>query len=302
MIILFFIPSSPGFLNTNNKINVAIIRQNWDMFDSSPSSYLSTQLHKKCLKSAENKYNVTFKIYEFWDYWNHGDVQKGLLNSRNIDVIIAPGGIGGWNTPFKYRQKIRQFVRNGGGFYGICGDSTFGSLGVKNLNWGYKKILCRILDLDKISPMLGLANVYTDASSIKYIIKNPFLFPKLNAIQFIFNLPISRGVIHINRCFNPIQKPYFGENIRVMLGNPPLIEGDFIKKITMPKVYTIAVYKQSDNPYDQSIKNKKAIICTDYGKGRVVLSPIHAEYTIGNKKAHDIYIRNIIWLASKLFI
>ena len=29
-------------------------------------------------------------------------------------------------------------VRNGGGFYGICGDSTFGSLGVIKLPGGYR--------------------------------------------------------------------------------------------------------------------------------------------------------------------
>lgn len=294
------VPNTSGLFNRKNTIKVAIIRQHWDFFDTSCSSKLSTLMHKQCLKSAEKKYNVSFKIYEFWDDWNHGDVQKGLLRLKNIDVVIAPGGVGGWYTPFQYRKHIKRFVRSGGGFYGICGDSTFGSLGVKNLNWRYNRVLCKLLGYDTLSPMLGLANVYTDASVIKYIIKNPLFFPKLDMLQFLSRLPTSRGVIHIKRSFNPIQEPYQGENIRVMLGNAPLIKGDMIKDLYMPHVNTIAVYGKADEPYDNSIDHKKAMISTRYGFGRVVLSPVHAEFTFGNRKARDLYVRNVLWLAKAI--
>jgi hypothetical protein len=300
IIILCVIPDTASLFNQKPRIKVAIIRQHWDFLDTSCSSVISTRFHKQCLKSAENKYNVSFRIYEFWDDWNHGDVQKGLLRLKNIDVVIAPGGVGGWYSPLKYRQKIKRFVRSGGGFYGICGDSTFGSLGVENLNKKYHAILCELLGFETLSPMLGLANVYTDASVIKHIIKNPRFFLKLDMIQFLSRLPTSRGVIHIKRSFHPIQDPYQGENIRVMLGNAPLIEGDILRKIIMPPVHTIGVFGKADDPYDRSINHKKAMICTKFGLGRVVLSPIHAELTIGNKKAHDIYVRNVLWLASEL--
>ena len=254
-------------------------------------------LHKQCLYSSEKKYNVTFRIFEFWDNWDEGDVQRGLLQLRNIDVVIAPGGVGGWYTPREYRNKIKRYVRFGGGFYGICGDSTFGSLGVENLKRGYNWLLCRLLDIPRLSPMLGLANVYTDASIIKHIIDNPWYFAKIDMIQFLSRLPTSRGIIHIKRSFHPIQEPYHGKNIRVMLGNAPLIKGDFIKNLYMPHVHTIASYGKADEPYNESINDKAAMICTRFGFGRVVLSPVHAEFTIENKRAKDLYVRNVLWLA-----
>jgi hypothetical protein len=239
-------------------------------------------------------------VFEFWDDWNSGDVQNGKLWLKNIDVIIAPGGVGGWHTPLRYRQKIRRFVRNGGGFYGICGDSTFGSLGVENLNWRYNRVLCNLLGYETLSPMLGLANVYTDASVIKHIIQNPMLLPKLDMMQFLSKLPFSRGVIHIKRSRITPQEPYQGKNIKIMLGNAPLIQGDYMKNLYMSPVHTIAVYGRSDDPYDNSINHKKAMICSRYGVGRVVLSPVHAEFTFGNKKANDMYVRNVLWLANEL--
>lgn len=281
-------------------IKVAIIRQEWDFFDAAPSSKLSTFLHKRTLKSAERDYNVTFRVYEFWDSWYRGDVQRGLLRRKNIDVIIAPGGVGGWYTPYRYRQQIKRFVRAGGGFYGICGDSTFGSLGVENLNFRYHRLICTILGYETLSPMLGLANVYTDASVIKHVIKNPWFLPKLDMIQFLSRLPTSRGVIHIKRSRLSIQEPYEGRNIRVMLGNAPLIRGNMFRSTHMSPVNTIAVYGRSDDPYDNSINHKKAMVSSRYGFGRVVLSPVHAEFTMGNRKAKDLYLRNVLWLANAI--
>jgi len=60
------------------------------------------------------------------------------------------------------------------------------------------------------------------------------------------------------------------------------------------------VYMGQDQPYDKSIRGKKAIIGSNYGLGRVILSSPHPELTIGNYKAHEIYVRNIIWLANDL--
>ncbi len=294
---ILILPSTSGAITKKETIRVAIIRQHWDFLDTGYGTKFATFLHKQCLKNAEEKYNVKFKIYEFWDYWDHGDVQNGQLRLKRIDVIIAPGGVGGWYTPVKYRQKIKNFVRSGGGFYGICGDSTFGSLGVENLNLRYNRLLCKLFGFDTLSPMLGLANVYTDASVIKYIIKNPIMFPKLDMLQFLSALPTSRGIIHIRHSMQTIQEPYEGKNIRVMLGNAPLVNGDIFRNIYMPKVHTIATFGRSDDPYDNSIDHKKAIISTHFGLGRVILSPVHTELTVGNKKAQDVYARNVLWLA-----
>lgn len=302
LILPTLIPDSSSGLNRKPLIKIAIIRQDWDFFDSSFSSKFSTMLHTIRLNRGARKYDVRVRVYDFWDSWDGGDVQRGLLLRKNIDVVIAPGGVGGWHTPLRYRLQLRRFVRKGGGFYGICGDSTFGSLGVEKLSWRYDSLISKILGFSELSPMLGLANVYTDASALRTIIRNPRFFTMLDMVQFISKLPASRGKIHFNKNTLPIQKPYMGENIRIMLGNAPLVNGPIVNNLFMPKVYTIASFRRPDDPYDEAIKYKKAIVATTYYRGKVVLSPIHAEFTIGNLRAQDIYFRNVLWLADELEI
>lgn len=309
MIILFILsllvlpsllPSSPALFDRKPTIRVAIIRQDWDFLDKSPTSRLSTLIHTRCLKREARRYGVNVRVFEFWDSWNHGDVQSGKLRWKGIDVVLAPGGVGGWFTPFRYRYELRKFVRRGGGFYGICGDSTFGSLGVKHLNVQYNSLINRVLGYAELSPMLGLVNVYTDASALQSIIRNPKYFSTLDMIQFLSRLPISRGRIHFHRTIPAIQEPYMGSSVRMMLGNAPLVAGPVTNNLFMPKVITIASFQRPDEPYDRDIKYTKAIVASTYGLGRVVLSPLHAEFTIGNRNAHDIYIRNVLWLAREL--
>lgn len=298
LLILFFLfPHSTALFDKDPIIRVAIIRQEWDMLDKGIIARIHTILIRNCFRMAEKRYDVEFNVFEFWDDWDQGQVQRGALRWRNIDVIVAPGGVGGWHTPHQYRRNIRKFVRRGGGFYGICGDSTFGSLGVKNLDLIHHRAICNVLGFETLSPMLKLANVYTDASSIEYIIKNPILSPKFEMMQFLSKLPFSRGVIHCNRLVSSsIQEPYEGKNVRVMLGNAPLVEGSSLRKLTMPKVKTISYFGRADDPYKKSINHKKAIISTTFGFGRVILSPVHAEATIGNRQAQDLFVRNVIWL------
>lgn len=303
LIILLFptvLPNSIALFDRKPVIRVAIIRQKWDFLDQSPTSRLSTRVHTHYLKKEAERYGYDIKVFEYWDSWYHGDVQSGKLRFRNIDIVIAPGGVGGWYTPFRYRHELRKFVRRGGGFYGICGDSTFGSLGVKNMNVQYNSLITRLLGYNELSPMLGLANVYTDASALQSIIRNPKYFSTLNMIQFLSRLPISRGRIHFHRTIPAIQEPYMGSSVRMMLGNAPLVSGPVSNNLFMPKVVTIASFARPDEPYDRDIKYTKAIVATTYGFGRVVLSPLHAEFTIGNAKAHDVYIRNVLWLAGEL--
>jgi len=145
--------------------------------------------------------------------------------------------------------------------------------------------------------MLGLANVVTDASAFDKILRFPFWFLKTDMIKTVGQLPISRAAIKINPSTLPIQEPYYRDRIRVMLGNAPLEDGPILFRAFMPKVYDIAIFKGSDDPYDQSIKGKKAIVATRYWRGRVILSVVHPELTIGNTKAHDLFVRNILWCA-----
>jgi len=58
-----------------------MICQHWDFIDQSFFSRLTTFMHKSRLKQMEREYDVKIEFYEFWDYWNRGDVQDGLLKN-----------------------------------------------------------------------------------------------------------------------------------------------------------------------------------------------------------------------------
>jgi hypothetical protein len=279
-------------------IKVAVIFQRWDILDIPARIILAVYRHH--LNRAQEEYNVTFRVYPMWDRWNGGDVQRGLLQKYDIDVVIAPGGVGGFNTPKDYRQEIIKYVRSGGGFYGICGDSTFGSLGPINLPPRYEYLLRKLLGYRDFTPMLGLANVYTDATVFNDIFKHPIFYGKGDMIWTVSRLPLSRGFIYIVPSDLPIQEPYYRDRVRVMMGNAPLVDGPKLRNLFMPKVTEIAVFKGSDNPYDRSIVGEKAIVATYYRRGRVILSAPHPELTVENTKAHDIFIRNVLWTAGAI--
>ncbi len=294
--------SSNANLFLKKTIKVAIIRQHWDLIDQSLFSRFSTLVHKHRLKQAEKKFDVNIEVFEFWDDWLGGDVQEGMLKKIDIDVIVAPGGVGGFYSPEKYRKIVKKFVWSGGGFYGICGDATFGSLGIQNLDSKYISLMKRMLGYEEFSPMLGLANVYTDATVFNRILGNPIFFTKINMYRLLSQLPISRAPIYFEKTLLNIQEPYMGRSLPVMMGSAPLVDGPFIYRLFMPKVYTIATYKGYDKPYDRSIQGEKAIIATTYGRGRVILSPVHTELTIGNPKVNDVYMRNVMWLGKIMYL
>jgi hypothetical protein len=303
---LFILPnivtSSTAGLCFQKTIKVAIIRQHWDIIDQSIFSRFSTLVHKHRLWQAEKKFHVKIEVFEFWDDWLGGDVQDGMLKKLDIDVIVAPGGVGGLYSPEKYRRIIKKFVWDGGGFYGICGDATFGSLGIQNLDRKYTSLMKRILGYEDFSPMLGLANVYTDATAFNRMLGNPIFFTKINMYRLLSQLPLSRAPIYFEKTLLNIQEPYIGKSLPVMMGSAPLVNGPFIYRLFMPRVYTIATYRGYDKPYDRSIRGEKAIIATTYGMGRVILSPVHTELTIGNRKVNDVYIRNVMWLGKGMYL
>jgi len=284
--------------NKDDTVNIAFIWQRWDVLDV-PAKIMMV-MYKRIFNKAEEEYGIQFRMYEFWDRWRGGDVQSGKLIKNDIDVVVGPGGIGGWNSPRSYRVELKKFVRRGGGFYGICGDSTFGSLGVINLPDGYRRPLKKAIGDRSFTPMLGLANVYTDASAFDHILQYPFWFKRADMIKLVGQLPISRAPIKIESTNLLIQQPYTRDRVRVMLGNAPLVDGPYLLRLFMPKVHDIAEFKGTDDPYDSSIRGKKAIVATSYGRGRVVLSVVHPELTVGNSKAHDLFVRNLLWCAKSL--
>lgn len=280
-------------------IKVAFIWQKWDILDNILSK-IYMKIYERHLNKGEKKYNVTFEIYEFWDNSTSGNVQNGSLMTEEIDIVVGPGGFGTWNCSSNYTAKLKQFIEAGGGFYGICGDSSLGTLGFKNLPEGYKDMLKANLGYDDFTPMLGLVNVYMDASFLDQIFKNPEDFNKLSTIKTLIVVALSRGTIKVRRNILSVQKENFGKNIRVQMGSPPLVNGPIINRLFMSRVYTLAVFKKPAKPYNYKIVGEKAVVAAKYNDSRIILSTPHPELAFLSAKSGDFFTRNILWCAKQL--
>jgi glutamine amidotransferase-like uncharacterized protein len=76
------------------------------------------------------------KIYKFTtDYIYDKDILRGKLNVSKYDALLVPGGgvgdgeaiVKGFNffpKVRKWKKQIRKFVKDGGGYVGICGGTT----------------------------------------------------------------------------------------------------------------------------------------------------------------------------------
>lgn len=93
----------------------------------------------KVLRSVLDKY-VDVSVRKL----NADDIRSGALSV--IDVLIQPGGSGGGqgrNLGEEGRDQIRQFVRDGGGFIGICGGAYLASA---DYEWSLNILDAKVLD------------------------------------------------------------------------------------------------------------------------------------------------------------
>lgn len=94
--------------NSNELITVGL-------YKSYGVSEISFEAAKDLLKSTKN---INLKIL------SASDIRKGAL--KNVNVFIAMGGSGsqqGKDLKELGRDKVKEFVRNGGGYIGVCGGS-----------------------------------------------------------------------------------------------------------------------------------------------------------------------------------
>ncbi|MEF8879549.1 MAG: hypothetical protein V5A64_04070 [Candidatus Thermoplasmatota archaeon] len=278
-------------MSDKRKIKIGFMVQTYDWMDVEG---LLLPLHKNCLIKGESWFDVEFEIVVLEDSFNSGDVHSGALED-DFDVVVGPGGFGSWCTSSEYREKIKVFIENGGGYYGICGDSTFGGF-KPNVSEEFKPLLKKLFGIEGITEMLGVANVRSNVS-VFYEIISPENFTKLDVGLFLMKMAFSRAKIKFLESEENIHRSRFNQTEKVMLGNVPLEDAG---RKNMADVSTLAVFNESDRPYPPSIVGQKAMVATTYGEGRVVLSAPHPELTLGNKDAQRIYIRNLLWAADAL--
>jgi glutamine amidotransferase-like uncharacterized protein len=256
--------------------------QNYDPWNIGFAGFLIKRFWKSCLKWGETQYDVRFDVAVLFE----DDIISGRLEREDFDVLIGPGGGGTWHAKEEFREKIRTYILNGGNYLGICGDGAFGTLGFVNLSPRLKKVFInQTAKVPYLKPFLEVANVHTDLSTMEKLSnwKIRTLLFKIFFFPANFYFPVT-GI--------PTLRTYAKQTLKVNWAFMMMVPGD---KENMPSVNIDIVYADDWVFPNGSLRGKAAQVSTTYGKGRIILSGLHAEF---RRRTYDIVIRNILWLAN----
>ncbi|MGB8169977.1 MAG: BPL-N domain-containing protein [Chthoniobacteraceae bacterium] len=170
------------------------------------------------------------------------DLASGLL--KDFDVVVFTGGSGHAEADAvteKGREEVRQFVRGGGGYVGICAGAY---LACSGFSWGIG-----VLNAKTVSPKWrrGVGEVQIEATPI--------------ASETVGFTAEKRGIRYAN---GPIITPDSREDL-------PAYE---------PLAHFRTELAENESPAGAMI-NTPAIVRAKCGKGRVITSSPHPEQTAG---------------------
>lgn len=253
--------------------------------------------------------------YEFRVKWvKDFQIANGILRKENFSILLIPGiGKEFWRILddeklSRWKNEIRNFVANGGGYFGSCGGANIASLGLLSpQKRGWESWTVWEWFMNK--SVLGIAPVksYQDmadpiASSI--IWKNP---SRVGMSAYVwYNLSIN-GTGICQKCKINTSHPIFqgykrGERIIRWVAGPALLPVS--KNVTVLAEYPdenisgpngnkstcIHAWKYKPNPFDfwqmedeiieTHIAEKPCAISCRYGNGRVVIFGNHPEHPV----------------------
>lgn len=170
------------------------------------------------------------------------DIAGGVL--KDFDVVIFTGGSGRTEAEAvteKGREEVREFVRNGGGYVGICAGAY---LACSGFSWGIG-----ILNAKTVSPKWrrGRGEVQIETTAL--------------AKETVGLAPEKRGIRYGN---GPILTPDSRPDL-------PAYE---------PLAHYRTELAENDSPVGVMI-NSPAIVRATLGKGRIIASSPHPEQTAG---------------------
>jgi hypothetical protein len=210
-----------------------------------------------------------------------GDIMKRdtIFTRENFDVLVIPGSGRPYVDAFhpKWKDRVREFVDQGGGFLGICGGANLASQGFQE-----KKGLNGILN----HSVLGIANVYVNNQQNE-------------EWMYLWKANWQQGLPPIDIYFTSNNNPIFEDvqgNVRnIRYGGGP---GMYMAPSVTEKqglVIPLALYAQEpmtiaplhywiwdhgwqiQKDITTDIKGQYAVVATSYGKGRIVLFGPHPE-------------------------
>lgn len=209
------------------------------------------------------------------------DVMKRdtLLTRDNFDVLVIPGS----GRPYidalqpQWKNHIRNFVDQGGGFLGICGGANIASRGFQE-ETGVNRILNH--------SVLGIANIYVNNQQ-----DEEWMY--LWKANWQYGLPPIHISFVVNK--NTIFQDYKGSTRNIRYGGGPGMYPAPEASQKHGSVIPLAIYAEEPmnvaplhywaweggwqirENVTTDIKGQYAIVATSYGKGRIVLFGPHPE-------------------------
>lgn len=173
---------------------------------------------------------------------NGKDIADGVL--KDFDVVVFTGGSGHAEADAvgeKGREEVRQFVRGGGGYLGICAGAY---LACSGFDWG-----------------IGVLNAKTVSQKWRRGVGDVQIEPTTLAKETVGLVPEKRGIRYAN---GPIIKPDNREGL-------PAYE---------PLAHFRTELAENGSPVGAMV-DTPAMVRTTFGKGRVITSSPHPEQTDG---------------------
>lgn len=210
------------------------------------------------------------------------DILGGALTSENFDLLVIPGSGRPYFDAYdvRWKESVKTFVENGGGYIGICGGANLASMGFR----------------ERLSPntmlnfsILKIADVYVNDQQMQewqYLWKS----------NWQYGLPPIQ--MYIPRAQNPIFKGFYESNRAIRYGGGPGMYPADSNDEKCGKIVPLSIY--AEEPMEVAplhywkwtgqweiatnvttdIKGQYATIATTYGKGRIVLFSAHPEKKI----------------------
>lgn len=264
------------------KLKMALMLQSYDFWDTGYCGSFIKLLWKSCLEWGEKQCNIKFDLTVL----SEDDIISGSLEEDGFDVLIGPGGSGTWYAEAELRERIRTYISNGGNYLGVCGDGAFGTLGFINISPRLEEVFLRQgAKTPYLEPFLEVANVHTDLSAMEKLSDQ-----KLKTL--LFRILFSPVDFYFPETTIPTLKPYAKRTLKVNWAFMMAVPGD---REDMSPVNIDVVYADDWVFPKGSLKGKAAQVSTTYGKGRIILTGLHAEL---NRRTYGIAIRNLLWLAN----
>jgi len=210
-------------------------------------------------------------------------IEKPALNNFDVFIIGASARQFIIGNSYIWKENIREFVKNGGGYVGMCGGANSAAISMNEIH--------DIRDIVTQSGFLEIANVYVNCQH-----SQEWQYAWKEAMGELGN----NAGMPLNLSINTSHPIFYGynESMRNLRwwGGPSLTPANLYDE-NFGKISPLAVYMEEPCkkapihfwiwkgkwiPYKNittDLMNQYAAITTTYGKGRIVLFGPHPEYS-----------------------